>query len=67
MDRIADFLSKNPCRLSFGDKWMVAGNEGGDIIYTVYVRPYRARKSKVLYRGAYLETALLTLAECFRP
>ncbi len=61
MNILIEFLRDENARISLGDKWMCVSGVGEDIIYTVYERKYRARKTTELYMGAYLSTALAFL------
>lgn len=61
MNTLIEFLEENNVRLSMGDRWLCVEKEHDEErtpLYTVYHRGVGTRKTRTLYEGHYLSTAL---------
>ena len=62
MNELIEFLVNQSSHVSYQDRWMCCREEQDEfqhsILYTVYQRRYGQRKTRTLYEGFYLSTAL---------
>lgn len=62
LNELLEFLAEKPARVSYGDRWLCVTSDGNEVTYTVYQRTFGQRKTRTLYDGSTLATAIKWLS-----